>query len=141
MPRGGARQGAGRKPTLALRDRFAVCARVDREWAKLAEQLAMDRHEEALPYEEIQESRVLLHALPVEARKRLDSGAKEHLAWLSETLDTHRVVHTSRPQGEREGLLRRIAEEESERHHITITPRMLKRWLIEYRKFLNSDQS
>ena len=140
MPRGGARKGAGRKPT-ALRERFAVCARFQREGGKLAEQLAMDRHKEALPYEGIEESRAFLHALPLWGRKQLNLEAKEHLAWLGETLEGRRVVRPRRPQGEREGLIRRIAAEESERRHTVITPRMLKRWLIEYHQFLISDQS
>jgi hypothetical protein len=56
-------------------------------------------------------------------------------------LEGHRVVRAKRPQGEREALIRRITAEESERRQTTITPRMLKRWLIEYHQFLISDQS
>jgi len=141
MPRGGARKGSGRKPRIPLIERFAVCARFQREWGKLAEQLAMQRHKVALPYEEINESRAFLNALPLRDRKQLSSEAKQHLAWLGETLEGHRVVHPRRPQGEREALIRRIAAEESERRKIIITPRMLKRWLIEYRRFLISDRS
>jgi hypothetical protein len=133
--KGGPGRGQGRKSTLPLMDRFVVCARFKKEWGELAMRRGMDKHKEALPDEDIERSRAYLNSIPVKDRKQLSQEAQEHLDWIGETLRGNRIVRARRPQGEREALLDRIAADESTRRGVSITPRMLKRWLIEYDEF------
>lgn len=133
--RGGKRPNVGRKSTLPLKERFIVCARHESERAALAMKRAMDKHKEALPYADIEKSRAALRSIPPKDRKQLSQQAQEDLTWLRDTLDGHRIVIPRRPQGERDALIRRIAKEESSKRCVTITPRMIKRWLLEYRRF------
>ena len=138
MPKGGPGRGQGRKATLPLKDRLVVCARFRKEWGELAMRRAMDKHKEALPYDDLEKSRAALNAIPVRGRKNLSPNAQEHLDWIRETLEGNRIVRSRKPQGKRKALLDQIASDESAKRDVSITSRMLKRWLIEYDKFCRS---
>ena len=136
MPRGGSRRGAGRKPTLPIQKRFLVCARVRAEWEAMKYRRGMEKHKVALNYEDIECDRAALNELSLKERKQLSSDMQELIEWLSVELDGRRLVTAKSPQGEYRAMVQRITREESQRNHVTITPRMVKRWLIEYHAFL-----
>jgi hypothetical protein len=135
--RGGSRLGAGRK-SLTKVDRLLIGARVSAASDAASEASALKRHEERLPYEDIEGSRLALES--ARDRSKLSPGLKEELNWITETLDGHRLISFKRPQSQMGAIISRIATEESKRLGITITPRQVRRWWGEYRKWLEEQR-
>ena len=138
MPKGGPGRGQGRKATLSLRGRFVVCARFRKEWDELRMQRGREKHRRKhgdIPWEDIDDDQLKLHAVPLKDRKQPSPELQESINWISEQLDGRRIFHSVTPQAEREALLGRIALEESAARGVNITSWMIKRWLIEYDKF------